>query len=183
MSSRNGLILRQSNNLWYFAEGMFGPLLAVFAERIGGDLLDITWAWAIYLVVTGVLNILVGKLCDLKVFDTAKVMLIGYFINAVAVFGFLLVHNATDLFVVQAGIGLGTALATPTWDALYSKYENPKHFIHSWGLAKGQAEIFMGIAIIIGGLIVKEWGFNFLFITMGSIHLIATFYQARILRK
>jgi len=33
-------------NFWYFSEGLLGPLFAVFAERIGGDVLDIAWAWA-----------------------------------------------------------------------------------------------------------------------------------------
>lgn len=30
-------------------EGMPDPLFAVFAQRIGGKILDITWAWAIQL--------------------------------------------------------------------------------------------------------------------------------------
>ena len=38
-------------------EGMLGPLFAVFAQRIGGNILDITWAWAIYLGMTGILTI------------------------------------------------------------------------------------------------------------------------------
>ncbi|MFW5719419.1 MAG: hypothetical protein ACOCXT_00120 [Candidatus Dojkabacteria bacterium] len=49
MNTKNNkplLLLLIAGNIWYFGEGMFGPLLAVFAERIGGDLLDITWVWA-----------------------------------------------------------------------------------------------------------------------------------------
>ena len=47
-------ILLISSSLWYFGEGLFGPLFAVFAEKIGGDLLDITSAWALYLISTGI---------------------------------------------------------------------------------------------------------------------------------
>ena len=41
-------ILLIASSLWYFGEGLFGPLFAIYAEKIGGDLLDITWAWAFY---------------------------------------------------------------------------------------------------------------------------------------
>lgn len=39
-------ILLWSSNLWALGEGMLGPLFAVFAQRIGGNILDITWAWS-----------------------------------------------------------------------------------------------------------------------------------------
>ena len=44
--TRSLKILLIGANIWYFGEGMMGPLFAVFAEKIGGDILDITWAWA-----------------------------------------------------------------------------------------------------------------------------------------
>ena len=64
--NRISLILLLGANLWYFGEGMLGPLFAVFSEKVGGDILDITWAWAAYLVVTGVCYIVVGKLINGK---------------------------------------------------------------------------------------------------------------------
>lgn len=48
-------ILLLGANIWYFGEGMLGPLLAIFTEKVGGDIMDITWAWAVFLIVTGVL--------------------------------------------------------------------------------------------------------------------------------
>ena len=44
--SRTTKWLLVASSLWYFGEGLFGPLFAVFSEKVGGDLLDITWAWA-----------------------------------------------------------------------------------------------------------------------------------------
>ena len=55
-------ILLYGSNLWYLGAGMLGPLFAVFTEQIGGDVLDISWAWATYLIIAGVLYIWVGKL-------------------------------------------------------------------------------------------------------------------------
>jgi hypothetical protein len=64
--TRTAKVLLTGANIWYFGEGMMGPLFAVFAEKVGGDILDITWAWAAYLVITGVLYILIGKALNKK---------------------------------------------------------------------------------------------------------------------
>jgi len=175
-------ILLYGGNIWFFGEGMLGPLFAVFAERIGGDILDISWAWATYLIVTGIINIVIGRVIDGKD-SKLKIMVIGYGLNALFTFGYLLVSSPWHLFLVQAGLGLAAAMATPTWDALYAKYGDKKHDTYVWGLASGEALIITGLAIIVGGLIVNYFSFTLLFVTMGIIQIIATLYQARILRK
>ena len=50
MLNKKEKILLYSSNLWSFASGMFGPIFAIFAEKIGGNIRDITAAWAIYLM-------------------------------------------------------------------------------------------------------------------------------------
>ena len=159
---------------------MFGPLFAVFAEKIGGDILDISWAWATYLIVTGILVIFIGKLSD-KQISKEKFMIWGYALNALFTFGYLLVSSPLHLFFIQIGLGIAAALSMPTWEALYSKYEDKKHEGYEWGLAGGEAQIIMGIAMVVGGLIVNYLSFKVLFITMGVVQLVATIYQARIL--
>ena len=60
--SKSAKILLLASSLWYFGEGLFGPLFAVFAEKVGGDIMDITWAWSLYLIVTGIAYVAIGKL-------------------------------------------------------------------------------------------------------------------------
>lgn len=167
-------------NVWYFGEGMLGPLYAVFAEKVGGDILDITWAWAVYLIMTGFFYILVGKFISGKPYKT-KVMVIGYGLNAIFTFGYLFVSSPWHLFFVQAGLGIAEAVGTPAWDALYAKNIMEEHDTYAWGLSSGQSQIVTGISIVCGGLIVNYFSFNALFITMGIIQVIATILQARIL--
>ena len=175
-------ILLYGGSIWYFGEGMLGPLFAVFSDRIGGDVLDITIAWATYLIVSGVLNILLGNLSDIR-FSKEKLMVVGYGLNAVFTFGYLLVNDPFGLFIVQAGLGIASALATPTWYALLSEYTEKGRGGFTWGITHGSSEIIDGIAVIIGGLIVSMISFEALFLTMGMIQIIATIYQARILKK
>jgi MFS family permease len=176
-----GKILLYGSNIWSFADGMFAPFLAVFTQRIGGSILDISWAWAIYLIVTGVCVILIGRYSDRH--SKEKIMISGYALTALFTFGYLLVHTPIQLFIIQGGLGIALALCNPTWYALYGKYSSPESAGMTWGLADGEGKILVGIAIIMGGFIVKTFSFETLFIIMGSIQVIATLYLMRILRK
>ncbi len=173
-------ILLYGSNLWYFGEGMLGPLFAVFAQRIGGNILQLTTAWAIYLIVMGVMIIIFGKMSDRR--DAAKLMVAGYALNAIFTFGYLFVTSPYQLFIVQAGLGAAYALAVPTWLTLYGKFEDPGREGSEWGLVTGEGRIVTGIAIIIGGLIVTYASFTALFVVMGCLQVVAALYQARILR-
>jgi MFS family permease len=182
MLERKEKIILYSSDLWYFSAGMLGPLFAVFAEKVGGDVLEISWAWATYLIISGVLIIVIGKISD-KFNNKEKLLVLGYFLNTIFTFSYLLVSNATHLFIVEAGLGLASALAWPTGDALYAKYENKNSDGYQWGLFTGGEFIVGGLGLIVGGLIVSHFSFTALFIVMGSVQLIATIYQTQILLK
>jgi len=181
---REAKILLLADNIWLFGEGMFGPLLAVFAQKIGGDILQISWAWATYLIVQGILAILIGRYFDRLQRESSKemLMLIGFILNAIFTFGYIFVHSTASLLLVEVGLGVAAALATPTWDALYAEQtEETKTMGISWGLEDGLSQISTGLAIVVGGLLVSLYSFNFLFIVMGVLQVLATIVQFRIL--
>lgn len=174
-------ILLWGANIWFFGEGLLGPLFAVFTEKIGGDILDVSWAWSIFLVVTGVFYILFGKLIVAYNINHAKMLILGYGLNAVFTFGYLLVKTPEQLFLIQVGLGICEAIGSPLWDTLYAKSLHESHAAYAWGLAGGQSQIVTGIATLIGGFTVYYLSFNVLFIAMGTIQVIATIIQARLL--
>jgi MFS family permease len=172
-------LLLLSSYMWELGEGMLGPLFAVFTERVGGDILDITYAWAAFLIATGLCIIIVGRISD-KV-SKERLLVAGYALNAVFTFCYLFVSTPFQLLLVQAGLGIATALATPTWDALYEKYGDKKHPGFAWSLDTGVSDIVVGIAIIVGGIVLVTFSFTTLFIIMGCIQLVATGYLLPIL--
>ncbi|MEP7173751.1 MAG: MFS transporter [Aestuariivirga sp.] len=179
-------ILLWSSNLWSLGEGLLGPLFAVFAQRIGGSILDITWAWAIYLGMTGLLTIVAGAVSDRiwKWCGRERMLVAGYALNAVCTFGYLLVQTPRDLFLVQAGLGAALALSNPTWSALYARYSPGEMAAgYTWGMVAGLQRLILAAAIIAGGYIVQNYSFEALFITMGTVQVIAALYQAQILRR
>lgn len=178
--SKGSKILLTSSTLWILADGMLGPLFAVFAEQIGGNILDITYAWATYLAITGVGIVIVGKISD--TIGRIPLMVSGYVVTTLFTFGYLFVSSPFDLFVIQAGLGLGLALAQPTWMALYDKWSgsgNKDGFI--WGLADGLGYLAAAVGILVSGVIVSTYSFSALFIIMGIIMTISTLYQSRLL--
>jgi predicted MFS family arabinose efflux permease len=179
--SKLSRVLIIASSLWYFGEGLFGPLFAVYAEKIGGDILDITWAWAAYLIVTGVCYVLFGNLVNNSKYKK-QVMIAGYALNALFTFAYLFVYNTKTLLLVQIGLGIAEAMSTPIWDSLFaSNLEDTENTYH-WGLASGHPHVISGIAIAIGGLIANYFSFNTLFIFMGCIQLLATIVQYRVLK-
>jgi MFS family permease len=158
---------------------MFGPLLAVFTEQVGGDIFNVSWAWSVYLFVYGSLSIVIGYFADFL--HKGWLMVAGYALNAVFTFSYLLVDDPLSLLVVQSGLGVAAALATPTWNALFDEWSSTDVDGYSWGLSEGVASIITAIAILVGGMVVYHYSFTVLFIAMGTMQVIATIYQSRIL--
>lgn len=161
------------SNIWCVAEGMFGPLFALFAERIGGSILDISIAWAIYLIVTGILIIYVGRISD-KYVKKETLMAMGYILDSLLTFAYVFVQSPMQLFLIQIGLGVATSLSTPTWDALYAKHTRKSKSGYAYGLVNGQGHLLTGIAMIIGGMVVNYFSFSFLFILMAVIQTAGT---------
>ena len=181
MLSKPERILLWGANIWILGEGMLGPLFAVFTESIGGSILDISWAYSLYLVITGIGIVIVGKISDRV--DKTRLMVAGYGLNAVLTFGYLLVSEPLHLFILQGLLGIALALAQPTWYALYDHYSGDGSEDGAvWGLSEGLGFLLAGVSLFIGGFLVDLFSFNILFVTMGLIQILATIYQARILK-
>lgn len=172
-------LLLVASSLWYFSEGLLGPLFAVFSEQVGGDLLDITAAWAAYLIVSGLAYPLVGRLLNGSRWKF-RMIAVGYGLNTLFTFAYLLVHDTTSLLLVQVGLGLAEAVSTPSWDAFFASRLAERDDTFAWGIAGGHTQFISGIAILVGGLIANFISFQALFVVMGCLNLVATVIQVRL---
>lgn len=182
MLSKTESILLWSSNLWGLGLGMLGPLYAVFAQEVGGNILELTWVYAVYLVVMGIGVISLGRVGDRVGHE--RLLVFGRLLGTVATFGYLFVGSVFTLFIVQILIGLATALSEPSWYALYDRYSGDGDSDgYVWGLSAGLWYMAQGIGLLIGGYIVALFSFDMLFITMGTVVAISTVYQIRIARR
>jgi len=174
-------ILLWASNLMGFAIGMFGPLYALFAEEVGGSILDISWVYALYLGIIGFGVLVVGKIADRV--GAELVMVLGYGLSALATFGFVFVDSMRALFLVQGLTGVARAMWEPTWFALYDRHSgDDTQDGYIWGLASGLWYMLSAVAMLFGGYIVAHHSFDMLFIVMGCVLTVTTIYTAQILR-
>lgn len=167
-----------ANNLWYLSEGMLGPLFGIFCAKFNSSPLDISWVWALYLISVGSVVIGLGYISDFL--NKEKLLVVGYALQAIFTFCYILVTTKKQLALLQIGLGISGGLSTTTWYALYARCEDKTHEGLTWGLANGLASIYTGIALLCGGLIIANSSFETLFFIMGIIQLIATIYVSRL---
>jgi hypothetical protein len=175
-------ILLITDACFIFAAGLFGPIYAIFVERIGGDLLDAGWAWAAFTLTSGIVIFLLSRWED-RVVHYEQLIIGGYTLRSIAVFGYLLVSSPAHLLAVQTLIGLGLALSSPAYDALYSKSLEKGREAAQWGDWEAMDYIVSALAAIIGSAIATAFGFPALFFLMFLISLAGVFVSIMLIPK
>ena len=178
-------LLLISNYVNLFGFALFSPLYALFALDIGAGAFQTGIAYGLYVGLAGVLIIVLGKLEDGSK-HKRKLVVFGYFWLAFASLLFLLVKSPVSLYVVQAINAIGQGILIPAWKATYSHYEDKGKEASEWSLFDGGNLIFTAIAAVIGGYLVKLYGFHIIFILMFAIQLsaaILSIWLIKIARK
>lgn len=161
---------------------MLGPIYALFVEKVGGDLMDASIAGGIFALVAGITTLISGKYSD-RVKENELIVVVGY---AIMGFGFLLyfwVSSVFFLFVVQAIIGLGEAIYSPAFDAVYSKHLDGHKSGTQWGAWESMNYFTAAVGAIAGGGLVTFFGFQTLFILMATLCFSSAIYIYSLKRR
>jgi len=154
---------------------MLGPIYALFVEKVGGDLMDASISGGIFALVAGLTSLISGKYSD-KIKENELIVVLGYLIIG---FGFLLyfwVSSIFFLFIVQAIIGLGEAIYSPAFDAVYSKHLDGHKSGRQWGAWESMNYFTMAIGSVVGGSLVTIFGFQILFLIMAILCFSSAIY-------
>ncbi len=173
-------ILHWSSNFWFLSEGAMGPGFVLFAQSIGGNPLDGLWGYAIYVLATGVLEKIVGKL-GREIGTLKAMMLLGFFLNALALTTLHFIISTTGFFFVQVMMGLSRALAGPTWKALFQIANRDDHVAAAWGDVDGSGSMFYAFSLVLFGITTKYVDIATAFLVMAGFQLFATAIAALIL--
>lgn len=131
-------ILLYSSVLWYLADGMLGPLYALYAQKVGGKRNEIMLAWVFYVLIKGLFTYVVGKWSDEMIAvgrerTVAVLMIVGYMLNAGSMFAYIWAWNPLRVFAIQILIGISAALSSPTFKVLYTRSAGYDHAGVAWG--------------------------------------------------
>jgi MFS family permease len=174
-------ILLLSSIIYNFSVGLLGPIYAIFVQRIGGDILSASTAWAIYAITIGVLTIVFGKFEE--ILSWSRMLLWGRILTTVGIAGYLFVRNPLNLFVVQFVLGVASAMKDPAYDSLFSKFVTKKKVSLEWGYQWGFTSISTGISALVGGLVATIYGFRVLFVLMTISSAISAIVAGFLLKK
>jgi len=86
------------------------------------------------------------------------------------------INSVVFLFIVQAIIGLGEAIYSPAFDAVYSKHLDGHKSGRQWGAWEATNYFTTALGAIIGGAIVTLFGFQILFIIMAILCFSSALY-------
>lgn len=170
------------NSFFVFAMGMFGPIYAIYVQNIGGDILSAGTAWAIFMIISGVGILVMGKVQD-KIKNDKPAIMLGYALEALGFLGYFFVSNVKQLFLVQVLLGVGTVIKTPAYDSFYTKYLEKGKFASQWAAWEAVWYIVTGIAALAGALLVKLFSFKFLFLVMFGVSLTGLFLSMQLKEK
>ena len=171
-------ILLSASLMANFGDNLIGPFYAVFVEKIGGSILDMGFTVTVFGLSTGMLMILVGKISDKL--NKKLITILGYGMYALGSLPYLIISSPWQLFILQIIFAIGTACLSAPLIALFAKHIEKGKEGSQWGLEGGGAYLAVGIASFIGTLIINQWGFTILFLTMFIIQLGATLIQTKL---
>lgn len=175
-------ILLVTNGLILIAGAMLGPIYALFVEKIGGDLLDASYAFGVFALAAGITTFVSGRYSD-RMKENELIVVLGYGIMGMGFFGYTLVNSIWSLLVIQIIIGLGEAIYVPAFDALYSKHLDSHKSGREWGVWEAINYFAIAFGAVAGGLLVTFFGFNTIFVTMGLLCFASAIYIFRLPRK
>lgn len=180
---KRGIKLLLLTDLWAtLALGMIGPIYAIFVEDIGGNIMDAGWAYAAFMITSGIMLYVLGKWED-HIKHKEKLLVLGYSLVAVGCLSYYFVDSQAMLVMTQIILGFAEAVQLPAADALYAKHTSRKHAASEWGSWEAMWYVATGVAAVIGSFIATVMGFKTLFLVMFAVSLLSVVFAFRLLLK
>ncbi|MCF7815523.1 MAG: MFS transporter [Candidatus Pacebacteria bacterium] len=161
--------------------GLFGPIFAIYitqqieTENILGV---IGIGTSIYLFMRSIgqmpLAIIIDKIKGEK--DDFYVLLTGSIIFIIVPILYIFISEVWHLFAIQFIYGLGAALVSPTWLAIFTRHIDKGKEGLEWGIYQTTVDMSGAIAAPIGGFIASLYGFTAVMISASIIATISSIF-------
>lgn len=171
-----------ADNLAVFALAMVGPIYAIFVEQIGGNILDASFTYFIFMITSGIVMYLLSLWED-RDEHKEKFIVIGYVLAAIGVLSYIFVSDQVSLLITQMILGLSTAVTLPAIDAVFSKNVNENKRVTEWGTWESSNTIIGAVSVLVGGYIAHIYGFKILFALMFVFIFVSAVLSTELLKK
>lgn len=164
------------------AWGFLGPIFAIFivakinvadpmeAAKVAGFTSSVYW------ITKSFLQIPISKYFDRRhgERDDYWFMVLGLFLTGLTPFGFLISSLPWHLYAFQVLHATGMALFVPSWNAIFTRHIDKGKEAFEWGMDSTLMGLGAGVAGGLGGIMVAFFGFNVIFILVGSFSIFSS---------
>ena len=162
------------NGIFVGAAAMLGPLYAIYVVKFVDGVMAVSISWAAFLVSTSVFIYFVSKNGD-SIKEKKYLLLMGIIIRTLSWILLIFVHSLVTLVLVQILLGLGEALGSPSFNALFAEHLDKNKHIKEYSNWLLISNLVSAAGILAGGVIVNSFGFKVLFLFMVFLSLISFF--------
>lgn len=165
-------VLFTLNSIFVFGGSLFGPLFAIYVQGFDNKVVTVSLSWATFMIASTFFMYFVSKYGD-KVKEKEYLLAGGFIVRSIAWLGYLFVSNMTGLIVIQLLLGLGEALGTPAWNAIFARHLDGQREIMDYSNWNIINNLLVALATILGGVLVTYFGFSVLFVAMSMLALVS----------
>ena len=162
------------NGIFVFAAALLGPLYAVYVGGIDRSVLAVSTSWSVFLLSIMVFTYAISRFGD-RVKEKKNLLMAAFLIRGGVWFAYIFVASIPQLLILQVISGLGEALGTPAFNAIFAEHLDKGKHIREYGNWVIIAAGVMGVGTFIGGLVVTYLGFPYLFSAMSGLAILSFF--------
>lgn len=159
--------------------GLITPILAIFINNNikGGNVQVVGIAAGIYWILKSIFQLPVGRFLDknYREKDDYYFLVAGTLLTSLIPIGFIFATLPWHIYFLQIMHAFAMALVLPAWGAIFTRHLDKGKEAQSWALDSSFLGVATGVSGILGGIIAKFFGFNFLFIGVSIFSLISAF--------
>jgi MFS family permease len=167
--------------------GFVSPIFAIFltSQIQGGNVKVAGYAAAIYWIVMSLVVIPFGRYLDKNhgEKDDLCFIIIGNFLAALAIFGYLFSRLPWHIYLLQAVYALGMGMNVPGYTAIFTRHIDKGREAFNWSVRAASIGIGAGLAGALGGIVAHKFGFNTLFTGVGIFILLSAFLPFLIIKE
>jgi len=167
--------------MFFSAFGLIGPIFAVFVTNqvAGATIATAGFAATINLLLRALLQMPIARYIDRHKGekDDFLFMVAGSTLISIVPFAYLFVSTPLQLYLAQAVLGIGGALANPGWFAIFTRHIDKNKEGTEWALENVGVGLAAAATATIGGVLAQRFGFQNLFLIVGVLSFVGLIIQ------
>jgi len=172
-----------SRTLWYLLYidiiigtgfGLIAPIFAIFLKDnlVGGSILSAGIASAIFLITKCIVQLPFSKYID-KQEKKIRWLLIGTIIISIVPIMYVFADHIYWIYISEFIYGVGAGIEYPVWMSIWTRNLDKRREGFQWSVYSTSVSLIVGLAGLIGAVLVTSIGFTFTFLLLELFCLIS----------